>query len=197
MSRDLLQTRENILKAAIELLIGGQHKGVRMTDIAKAAGISRQAVYLHFSTRAELLIAATQYVDQLNAMDERLSASRAAQTGLERLDAYIEAWSAYIPKIYGMAKALMAMSETDEEAAQAWSQRMQDMREGCEAAVKALQKDKMLAPAYTQKQATDILWMMLSVRNWELLTAQCEWSESAYGKTMKRLARDVLLKPSQ
>lgn len=194
MSRELSQTRENILKAAIELLVSGQSKGVRMTDIAKAAGISRQAVYLHFSTRAELLIAATQYVDQLNAMDEGLKASRAAQTGVERLDAYIEAWSAYIPKIYGMAKALMAMSDTDEEAAQAWGQRMQDMREGCEAAVKAIQKDKMLAPGFTQKQATDILWMMLSVRNWELLTAQCDWSESAYAKTMKRLARDVLLK---
>ncbi|MFK7967222.1 MAG: TetR/AcrR family transcriptional regulator [Burkholderiaceae bacterium] len=194
MSRENSQTRENILKAAIGLLMSDQRRGVRMSDIAKAAGISRQAVYLHFATRAELLIAATHYVDQLNAMDETLRASRVAQTGVERLDAYIDAWANYVPKIYGMAKALMAMSDTDAEAAQAWGQRMQDVREGCEAAVKALHKDQMLASGYTQKQATDILWMLMSVRNWEQLTGPCQWSPSAYSKMLKRIARDVLLK---
>lgn len=30
-------------------------QGVRMGDIAKAAGISRQAIYLHFDTRTALM----------------------------------------------------------------------------------------------------------------------------------------------
>ena len=84
-------TRIRILKAALDLLEVSQGTGVRMSDIAKRAGISRQALYLHFSTRAELLIATTYYLDELKGSEERLAASRAAQTGIERLDVFIDA----------------------------------------------------------------------------------------------------------
>lgn len=42
---------------------------------------------------------------------------------------------------------------------------MQDMREGCEATVSALERDGALAVSYSNKQATDILWTLLSIRN--------------------------------
>ena len=61
--------------------------------------VASSALYLHFNTRAELLIATTHYLDALNKVDERLVPSRAAQTGIERLDAFIEAWGGYIPEI--------------------------------------------------------------------------------------------------
>ncbi len=130
-------TRSRILEAAWKLLEDGAGGEVRMSDIAKKTGISRQAVYLHFPSRADLLIAVTRYIDEANEIDARLAASRRAKTGVERLDAYIEAWGNYIPEIYGVGKALMAMQETDSEARMAWEGRMLAVREGCEAAVAA------------------------------------------------------------
>ena len=186
-------TRDRILKAALKLLEASQGKGVRMTDIAKRAGISRQALYLHFSTRAELLIATTYYLDEVKGVEERLVPSRTAQSGIERLDAFIEAWGTYIPEIYGIAKALLAMRDTDEAAAEAWDERMQDMREGCEAAINALNRDKMLSPDHSPNQATDILWTMLSVRNWEQLTIECGWPQEKYIETLKSLARRIFV----
>jgi AcrR family transcriptional regulator len=193
MSRENSETRIRILQAALDLLEAGQGKGVRMTDIARQAGITRQAVYLHFTTRAELLIAATHYLDRLHKTDERLAASRSAQTGIERLDAYIDAWGSYIPEIHGIAKALLAMRDTDEAAAEAWDQRMQAMREGCQAAIKALHRDGVLTPDYSQKMATDLLWTLLSVRNWEQLTIQCDWSKKKYISMLKLLARRIFV----
>ncbi len=193
MSSDNPETRTRILKAALNLLEAGQGKSVRMTDIAKRAGISRQAVYLHFSTRAELLIATTYYLDEVKGAEERLVPSRATRSGIERLDAFIEAWGGYIPEIYGIAKALLAMKDTDEAAAKAWDERMQDMREGCEAAIKALKRDNRLSPHHSQKKATDILWTMLSVRNWEQLTIECGWPQEQYIETLKSLARRVFV----
>ncbi|MGI9284238.1 MAG: TetR/AcrR family transcriptional regulator [Pseudomonadales bacterium] len=193
MSRENSQTRINILKAALYLLEADQGSGVRMSDIAKQAGVSRQAVYLHFSTRAQLLIATTQYVDELKGMEKRLASSRSAQSGIERLNAYIEAWGNYIPEIYGIAKALLAMSDSDDAAAKAWQDRMQAMRQGCEAAINALKKDNALSADYSPKQATDILWTMLSVRNWEQLTIQCGWPQKRYIKNLKSLARNSLV----
>ena len=193
MSSDNPNTRNRILKAALKLLEASQGKGVRMTDIAKRAGITRQALYLHFSTRAELLIATTYYLDEVKGAEERLVVSRAAQTGIERLDAFIEAWGGYIPEIYGIAKALLAMKDTDEAAAKAWDERMQDMRQGCEAAIGALNGDNMLSPDHSPNQATDILWTMLSVRNWEQLTIECGWPQERYIETLKSLARRIFV----
>lgn len=193
MSSENLNTRNRILDSACRLLLSGQGSAIRMSDIAKEAGISRQAVYLHFPKRAELLIAATQYLDELNDVDARLKASRNASSGLARMDAYIDAWANYIPEIYGLAKALLAMRDTDEAADLAWKDRMQAMRHGCRAAVIALKKEGKLAPDLTTKQATDLLWTMLSVRNWEQLTMECDLTPTQYITTMKRMARRTLL----
>ena len=193
MSSDAPDTRTRILKAALHLLEVSQGTGVRMTDIAERAGITRQALYLHFRTRAELLIATTHYLDELKGSEGRLIASRTARSGIERLDAFIEAWGGYIPEIYGIAKALLAMKDTDEAAAKAWHERMQDMREGCEAAISALNDDNRLLPAHSPDQATDILWTMLSVRNWEQLTIECGWPQKKYIETLKSLARRIFV----
>ena len=193
MSRKSSETRNRILKAALTLLEESRGKDVRMADIAKRAGITRQALYLHFITRAELLIATTHYLDALEGSEERLAASRAARTGSERLDAFIEAWGNYIPRIHGVAKALLAMKDTDQAAARAWDERMRDVRQGCEAAIKALHGDKALSSDHSVIQATDILWTMLSVRNWEQLTIECGWSQERYIETLKSLARRLLV----
>lgn len=193
MATSVLDTKTKILKATIELLEASQGRGVRMTDIAKRAGVSRQALYLHFATRAELLISATYYLDELLGSDDRLLASREASTGIVRLEAFVESWANYIPEIYGIAKALLAMRDTDAEAAKAWDDRMLDMREGCAAAISALAADKMLAKGYAPEQATDMLWMMLSVRNWELLTIQRGWSQESYRENMVTMARHTFV----
>jgi AcrR family transcriptional regulator len=186
-------TRERILIAARTLLEGGKGATVRMSDIAKKAGVSRQALYLHFATRAELLTAVTYYVDELFDTDARLAPSRAATTGTDRLDAFVSAWAAYIPKIYPTGRALMAMSDTDEEADAAWKLRMEDMREGCEAAIKALADDGTLSADYSAKEATDIMWTLLSVRNWEQLTQTCGWSQRRYAKVILETARRLFV----
>lgn len=192
MSSKNSETRNRILQSAWKLLEADPGSAVRMADIARDAGVSRQAVYLHFPSRAELLTATTRYLDDVKNVDARLAASRSATTGLERLDRFIDAWGNYIPEIYGIAKALLAMKDTDREADQAWRNRMQAVREGCEAAVDALARDRQLTSALTPAQATDWLWTLLSVRNWEQLTIECRWPQEQYIRTLKITARKIL-----
>ena len=189
MSSADLETRERILIATVEMLEQHGGRGVRMGDIAKAAGISRQAVYLHFASRADLLVAATKYLDEVLEIDRRLAPSRAATSGVERLALYIECWGNYIPEIYGVAKALLLAQDTDEAAAAAWKDRMLALRDGCHAAIDALHSDGMLAHGWTRKNATDVLWTMLLVPTWENLTGECGWSTKQYIRSMKAVAK--------
>lgn len=119
MSSDELDTRTKILDATWHLMEQRRGQGVRMSDIAKAAGISRQAVYLHFESRTDLMIATTRYVDEVKGLNERLKAFHEAATGLELLDAIVDVWGNYIPEIYGIAKALISTQDTDEATAAA------------------------------------------------------------------------------
>ncbi len=192
MSSSNPDTREKIMKATRILLEESPGSEVRMSDIAKAAGISRQAVYLHFPTRADLLTGTARYMDQVLKVDERLAPSRAAK-GEERLGLWIEIWGNYIPEIHGVGRALMAMQQTDDAAAAAWGDRMQAVRHGCEAAVKALKDAGKLNPAYSVKQATDALWVLQSVETWEKLRFECGWSQKDYVDTLKKMAADMLV----
>jgi AcrR family transcriptional regulator len=135
-----------------------QHgRNVRMQDISAAAGISQQAVYLHFGSRTELLVVTTHYVDEVRGLDERKRRWQAATTGVELLEAYVEFWGNYIPEIYGMAKALLPVLETDEAAAAAWNDRMTAVRESCRHTIETFQRDGMPAPEWTCDEAIDLL----------------------------------------
>jgi AcrR family transcriptional regulator len=189
MSSGELETRTRILEATRRLMEEHRGQGVRMRDVAEAAGISRQAVYDHFGSRARLLVATTHYVDEIRGLEERRRRFQVATTGVGRLEAYVEFWGNFIPEVYGMAKALLAVRETDEAAAAAWDDRMGAVRESCRKTIEALHREGMLAPEWTREEAVDLMWTMLSIRNWEQLTIECGWSTSQYVDRMQKLLK--------
>lgn len=185
-------TRERILAATHAALLDGEGLSTRMSDIARLAGVSRQALYLHFENRTALLVATTRYIDEIEDVDGRLAASRAASSGRERLDLYIDAWGGYIPVIHPVARVLLAAAETDAAAAQAWADRMAAVRHGCEAAVAALHADGDLAKDLDRPGATDQLCVVLSYRAWEQLRFDAGLDQAAYLATVRRMAHRVL-----
>lgn len=193
MSSNLLDTRAKIITAAADLLLENKGKGVRMADIGRASEVSRQAVYLHFPSRVELMVAAVRHLDDLYGLEEEVKRFREAQTGIEVLETFIEFWGNYIPKIYGVAKALMALRETDEAAAVAWRDRMESVRSGCRRTIETIEHEGILSPEWTVEEAVDLMWTMLSIENWERLTHDCGWTQQDYIGRMKTASGKLLL----
>jgi AcrR family transcriptional regulator len=52
------ETRERLLRAAAEAFAERGYDGTRVADIAAAAGVSNGALYAHFASKADLLVAA-------------------------------------------------------------------------------------------------------------------------------------------
>lgn len=52
------ETRERLLRAAADVFAERGYDGTRVVDIAAAAGVSNGALYAHFASKAELLVAA-------------------------------------------------------------------------------------------------------------------------------------------
>jgi AcrR family transcriptional regulator len=194
MSSAESETRTRILAATWRLMEQRRGQGVRMSDIADAAGVSRQAVYLHFGSRADLLVATTHYVDQVCGLEERLCRCYAATGGVEVLEAFVEVWGNYIPEIYGLARALLVARETDQAAAIAWNDRMAAMREGCCKTIECLERDGILVSEWSREEAVNLLWTLLSVRNWEHLTVECGWSTGQYVDSMQTLVKRTFVR---
>jgi AcrR family transcriptional regulator len=194
MSSGEPETRTRILEATWRLMEERRGQGVRMRDVAEAAGVSRQAVYDHFGSRAELMVATARYGDEVRGLEERQRRYRAATTGVERLEAYVEFWGNYIPEIYGIARALLAARETDQAVAAAWDDRMGAVRASCRNIIEALHRDGMLAPEWSRDEAIDLMWTMLSIRNWEQLTIECGWSTNQYVGWIQELTKRAFVR---
>ena len=171
-------------------------RNVRMGDVARGAGVSRQAVYDHFGSRAELMVATVRYGDEVLGLDERLLRYRAAGSGVERLETYVEFWGNYIPEIYGIARALLAERESDQAVAAAWDDRMGAVYDSCRDIVERLRRDGTLVPGWPTDEAADLLWTMLSIRNWESLTRERGWSVDHYVDRMRNLTKRVFVRVS-
>lgn len=194
MSSTISNTKKKIIETAAKLLLESSGEGVRMTDIARVAEVSRQAVYLHFASRGELIIAAVRHLDEVYGLDESLKKFREARSGVEILEAFIEFWGNYVPKIYGVAKALMAARGSDEAAAAAWKDRMNSVRDGCRRTVETIEHEGLLSPDWNVDEAVDLMWTMLSIENWERLTAECGWTVENYVDRLRLAAKKMFLR---
>ena len=194
MSSRETDTRRRILQTTWQLMEQHPGKPISMSGVAKAVGISRQAVYLHFDSRTELMIATSNYVDEIKGLDERLNPYKAATTGIERLQACVDVWGNYIPEIYGIAKALLATRDTDEATAAAWDNNMACLREMCREIIETLEEEGKLSAEWSKNDAIDMFFTMISIQNWEQLTRECGWSVAQYIEKMKlQLSRTFIV----
>ena len=193
MSRSEVDTRTKILQTAWDLMEKDPGKSLSMGQIAKATGISRQAVYLHFASRTELLIATTHYVDEVKGLNQRLELVQAAANGTEMLENFVDAWGNYIPEIYSVSKALMLTKASDEAAAAAWDEIMGCLKEVCAQVVKVLYDEGKLNKDWDTEKATDLFWTMVSLNTWEQLIHDCGWSRSQYNGEIKKALKSLLI----
>lgn len=175
-----METRTRILEAAWKLLSSADEAPTRMADIAKEAGVSRQAVYLHFPSRGELLIETTRYIDEVEDVAGQIAAVMGNETGRERLSAFVQAWGNYIPVVHGGAKRLLAIKDSDPDAAAAWRDRMDGLLGVCKTIVETLSAEGQLAEGLTKKEAATVMWATLGIQQWELLTVERKLSQKRY-----------------
>ena len=194
MDNPELDTRSRILSETVRLMVERRGQKIRISDIAAAAGVSRQAVYLHFPNRTQLLIAAARYVDESNDIEQRLAPLRATRGGRQALRELIEFWGTYIPLIHDLARALLAVRYYDRAAAAAWADRIDNLYFGCRNAIQCLEYDGDLRSDLDPDRAADLLWSLLSIEVWENLTIERGWQVEQYIHWIQEAASRLLIK---
>jgi AcrR family transcriptional regulator len=173
-------TRTRILEAARELLESHAWPTVGLEGVARAAGVSRQAIYLHFGSRAALLLALVDHVDRTEGLTALVARVHDAPTGTEALQRLVHLNAVYEPRIRAVATAHDAARRIDDDLEAAWQNRMRRRRDLCRHVIARLDDDGALSQRLERTVATDLLWALLGSRVHEDLVGSRRWSRRRY-----------------
>jgi len=192
MSNKKALTQERILATALELMSKRGGADVSMGEIATAADLSRQAVYLHFRDRTDLLLALVRLIDAKSGITDEVGRIGEAPTGTAALEAMVALQARTNPSIWPVARALDAVRRKDRAAARAWEDRLKHRLRVCQGIVDRLKQNGQLRRDLDPATATDLLWTLTSFRMWEDLVLDRKWTPKRYQEHVTELLMSFL-----
>jgi AcrR family transcriptional regulator len=186
-------TTERLLDAAWEEATEQGVDKLTLANVAARAGVSRQAVYLHFGNRATLLVAMAARIDHTSGFRKRLDITRNHPAPMAYRE-MLEAWFDYVPTILPVSLALEAAWLTGGDGAAAYRDRMDDWRNGIRIAVARLHDQGALAAGWSIDTATDWTWATVHPTHYHHLTSEQGWtSDQARRRLITALEDDIVL----
>jgi len=186
-------TREDLLRATRELLESTPFASVTVGTVAKRARVSRQAVYLHFRSKTELLLALVDWIDATGRLPVVFRSIAAIADPVERLLALVEGASIYQADIADVALALRAARDTDEAARAAWDDRAARRLASMRGAIQAVADVGRLAPGWTVRSATDVIYAVAGITVYQDLVRERGWSVRRYAGFVQQTIRRLVI----
>ena len=185
-------TRDRILTAARELL---EERGfdVGMGEIARRAGISRQAVYLHFTSKTDLLQQLTTWVEEQADLGSLLEPMLDAPDGEAALKALLHAAAVFEPQIHALARATEQVRDRDPAVQAITTDRMTRRLAGMTAIVTRIEAEGRLRPGWNVDTAAAVIWMTTAPTSYQALVVDLGWTAEAWAETTFQLLRDALI----
>lgn len=182
-----------LLAATRELLEEQGFDAVTMAAVAARAGVSRRAVYLHFSSRAELLTAVFSYLGEREDIGGSLRRVWEAADSVAALQEWARHLARIHPRLLAVARAADRVRRGDPEAAAFWDRSMGNWHAGCSRLVAWLDRDGRLAPPWTVDAAADMLWALMSFDVLEGLLVDRHWSPERYAEHLAVVFRKTFV----
>jgi AcrR family transcriptional regulator len=185
-------TRQRIIQAGLAVLTRGEP--FSLGEIAREAGISRQALYLHFDSRVALAIAVAQHVDELFGVEQALAPVREATDAPSLLRAQARFVTKYNERLYPVVRMADALRQTDPDMAAPWEDRLAARRAGGRAIAARLDQWGALSDEWTVETAGDWICALASVKLWEELIIDLRWSKERFARSLEQQLCSALLR---
>lgn len=192
-SNEPLSTRDRIITSALKLIEQDRKGPVSMVAIAKAAGLSRQALYLAFADKADLYATLVRRVDELRGAADEYEKIRAVPDGQSALVALIESQARLLPALQSIANAMDILRHQDPDADKAWQDRLAVRMGLCELIARKLADEGRLCTDLSVRKAADIVWLLSSFRTWDDLVNGRGWTAQEYVDYITQALRSSLL----
>ncbi|MCY1127668.1 TetR/AcrR family transcriptional regulator [Frigidibacter sp. RF13] len=185
-------TKQAILDAAWDLISESGRADVAMAEVAKRAGVSRQALFYAFGGRSGLLLAMVRHKDTLTDHVTRLRQVAATpDPDPEVLVRFAEIWLDYLPVIYPVGILLDAASASDPEAAAAWDDRMKGALLGSFTRLAIAVHARHPLPGEPARIA-EAIWAQVHPTMFRRLVSDCGWKDRAFREHQIKVVRTLV-----
>jgi AcrR family transcriptional regulator len=186
------RTRAAILDATWRLIEEEGAEALAIAEVARRAGITRRAIYLHFASRGELLLALFDHVNETLDLAASNRPVFEAPDALSALDAAVVHVAHFHAEILPLARAIDRARRSDPDAEAFWQNAMRYWYGGCQMLVGRLVAEGRLAEPWTERTAADLLWAFMSVELIEDLVHDRGWTREEYAERLALLLRRAL-----
>src|SRR5215207_6006303 len=183
------ETRIQILEAARAVFEEFGYYDAGLGAVAKMAGVSRQAIYLHFESKAALLTALHLHIfatDVLPALERYPITDEAS--AWEALDAMIAVDVDVVSKVWRIHEALQMARRQHPEVEETLRPREEDRYRPMLELGRRLEREGALPADIKAGTFADMLWGLLGVGTYRSLVLERGWSLEQY----QRWVRDTI-----
>lgn len=182
-----------LLTATRELIDTHGFEGLTMAAVAERAGVSRRAIYLHFSTRTELMTALYRSLGETEDLAASLQAVWDSPDALSALDEWARHVARSHPRILATLRAVEHAQHTDADAATLWKTTMDNWHKGSNRMIRRLADEDQLAPEWTVEAATDVFWSLMSLDILDRLLIDRRWPTRRFATRYAQVLRSTFV----
>ncbi len=183
------RTRDALLTGARSILERDGFQALTMGAVAREAGVSRGAVYLHFASRSDLVAALFDHVAWQQGLAASLEPVWDAPDPVAALDEWAAHLARYHPALIPVDRAITHVQGRDPDAADHRQRVSEAQRAGCERLARRLAEEGRLAEPWTIETATDMLYALISTDMIERLITDCDWPQTQLAEHLSTLFR--------
>ena len=189
-------TSGRILQTAARLIEERPDRVPSISEVARATGISRQGVYLHFPDRASLLLALVAHVDEREGLAAEVAGVEAAPDAPAQVRAWADMQARRNPRIASLARALDRSRHEDSHATAAWRDRTANRMRAATAIAERLRREGHMHRSWTTAEAAALVWELLSFRVWDDLVNEAGLPPERYVEVVTTAVLAALAVPA-
>lgn len=160
-----------------------------MAAVAARAGVTRRALYLHFTNRANLVNALFRYIAETEGLAESTGRVWEAPDSPAALDQWARHLAHYHLRLVAITRAVERERDRDPDAARHQSRVVRAQLANCRRLATWLDEEGRLAAPWTVATATDMLWALISTDMIEGLVVHRRWSQRRLERHLAVLLR--------
>ena len=194
-----VDTRRRVVEAAGRLFVRDGYAATTLQQIADQAGVAVQTVYFHFGNKRTLL---KEVVDVASVGDDQpvalldrpwVEELRTAPGGREAIAVWLRVSREIFGRVAPVLRVIRDAAGSDPEMAAQWEANQQQRHTAHRALAETLEAKGALRPGLTVDEAADILFALVSLELYVLLTVERGWAPERWESWAACTVSDAVL----
>lgn len=187
------RTRRTLLEATRAILEEAGFEALTIKAVAERAGVTRAAVYLHFTSRAQLVSALFDHMAQTAKLAESLDPVWKAPDAATALEEWARHLARYHVRLLAIDRAVQRVCDHDADAAAHQARVAAAKLANCRRLADRIHAEGRLAEPWTPTTAADIIYALATSDVIESLTVDRRWSRQRLADGLAALLRSTLM----